>query len=164
MATLVHLADQERLIIYRAPLRRDQLPDRMFYLLPTALKWMQEKLPGLNTWFENEVSPLEQVDLFLTKFCAGDTLTFERQFHSVHHVDDGIWELKTIDVRMFGWFHARDRFVCTNGGDATVIKSHGLVPGFRDEAVRLRTDLDLDEPKFVKGNDPNEVVSAFSYP
>ena len=125
---------------------------------------MDTVLPNLESRFGSEIAPIEQLDDFLGSYCAGEVLMFERQFRPLVHIDKGIWELKTIDLRLFGWFHRRDCFVCSAVDDATRVKSIPLYSGYRDQAVHDRSTLDLDEPKFISGDDPNDVVSAFSYP
>lgn len=164
MATLLSLSEQDRVARFEPALRWDQQAWRSIYLLPKAQRFLSETLPGLMTVHEQEISPLEQVDAFLNYFCAGEPLVFDLQFHPLFHIDSAVWELKTQDVRLFGWFHKKDCFVCTNGGDATWIKENGLYAGFRDEAVRLRRELDLDEPKYIAGDSPHDVVSDFRFP
>lgn len=134
------------------------------YALPEARNWMEGVLPTLKSERGLETSPIEQLDAFLTVYCGGDTLMYQRQFRPVMHIGAGIWELKTPDLRLFGWFHTKDCFVCTDGDDATRVKTYRLYDGYRDQGVRRREQLDLDEPKFLAGDDPNDVISAFSYP
>ena len=164
MATLLHLAGQNRLSKLDAALGRDQQEWRRIYALPQARKWMEGVLPTLESELGLEISPIEQLDAFLTNYCAGDTLMYGRQFRPLRHIDAGVWELKTPDLRLFGWFHAKDCFICSDCDDATKVKKHHLYAGYRDQAVRLRDQLDLDEPKFLSGDDPNDVISAFCFP
>lgn len=164
MATLIHLAQQNQLIKLEAALSWREQEDRRIYLFPKAKDWMEQTLPGEVSDRGLETSPLEQLDEFMTHYCSGRELTYERQFRPINHIDNGIWELKTADVRLFGWFAAKDCFICTAGDTKYRILEYRLVPGYRDEAVRFRDALDLDEPKFVTGDDPNDVISAFSFP
>jgi len=164
MATLLHLVEQNRVFKLEPALARGQQEWRRMYVLPEARTWMEGVLPTLESELGLEMSPIEQLDAFLTVYCAGDTLMYERQFRPVRHIAAGIWELKTPDLRLFGWFHDRDCFVCTDCDDATRVKKHGLYNGYRDQGVSRREQLDLDEPKFLSGDNPNDVISAFSYP
>lgn len=164
MATLIHLAQQNQVYKFEASLGWREQEERRIYVFPEARAWMEQVLPGEASNWNLELSPLEQLDDFLTHYCAGRELMFGRQFHPLRHIDRGIWELKTADVRLFGWFHAKDCFVCTQGNTAYNVKEYNLYAGYRDGAVRLRGQLDLDEPKFVTGDDPNDVISAFCFP
>lgn len=164
MATLLHLAEQNRVFKLDAVLGRGQQEWRRIYVLPEARIWMEGVLPTLESELGLETSPIEQLDAFLSTYCAGDTLTYGRQFRPIMHVGAGIWELKTPDLRLFGWFHSKDCFVCTDCDDASRVKRHCLYGGYRDQGVRRREQLELDEPKYLAGDDPNVVISAFSYP
>lgn len=74
-------------------------------------------------------------------------------------VGNGVWELKTADLRLFGWFVQKDCFIVCDCDTTLRVKQMRLYPGYRDQAVRFRERLDLDEPKFIAGDDPNDVVS-----
>ncbi len=97
-------------------------------------------------------------------YASGQTLTYRRAFHPIWHAGNGVWMLKTADLRVFGWFHARDCFVGHAANTAEQVKAHNLYHGYAGEVVHFRNQLDLDEPKFVAGEDPNAVVSNLSPP
>lgn len=164
MATLIHLSGQGQLIELEAALSWREQKERRIYVFPAARTWMENILPQEASDWGLELTPLEQLGQFLVNYCAGRELTFERQFKPIQHIDRGVWELKTPDVRLFGWFALKDCFVCTFGNTKNRIKEYGLVGGYRDQTVRMRDKLDLDSPKFVTGDNPNDVVSAFSFP
>lgn len=141
-----------------------QLPWRQLYGYPTAgppniiLRWLHETLPTMISQVGTEDTPEEQVYGLLELFAAGDDLTPETMYRLLHPHEDGVWELKTIDVRIFGWFVAKDCFIAVFAGDATHIHNHGLHHGYINEVIRLRNELDLDSPKFVPGG-PENVLS-----
>ncbi|MCB2060058.1 MAG: hypothetical protein R3E09_02490 [Novosphingobium sp.] len=164
MATLIHLAQQNQVVKLEAALSWREQEDRQIYVFPHVRHWMEDSLPNEASNWNLELSPLEQLDNFLSNYCSGRELMFERQFRPIRHIKDGIWELKTADVRLFGWFKAQDCFVCTDGNTAFNVKEHGLYWGYAEAAAQRRNHLDLDGPKFVPGDDPNDVISAFSYP
>ncbi|MDZ4308755.1 hypothetical protein [Allopontixanthobacter sp.] len=164
MATLLDLVQRGELQKLEACLSWREQEERRIYAFPTAVRWLTESLPGLASDWNLEITPSEQLDDFFVEFCSGHELMFERQIRPIRHIRHGVWELKTADTRLFGWFAARDCFICTNGGLTSDIKKSNLYDGHRDEAVRLRSALDLDEPKFVAGNNPNDVVSNFCFP
>ena len=149
---------------FDASLPPHQQEFREFYAGPRLVKWMGDVLPSLGSTWKIELSPLEQLDAFMAVYASGDTLTYQYSFKPLTNLGDGIWQLKTADLRMFGWFHVQDCFVGGVGDTADRIKLHGLYAGYVGEAVRFRDALDLDEPKFVPGDNPNAVVSNFDYP
>jgi hypothetical protein len=74
---------------------------RQFYVSPDLHKWISGVLPASTSAWKIELTPLEQfVDLAET-FCAGDRLMYGLQLKPLTHITDGIWEIKTPDIRNF---------------------------------------------------------------
>lgn len=65
---------------------------------------------------------------------------------------------------MFGWFSKKDCFIGVAANPTDLVKRHNLYNGHAMEVVRFRNALSLDEPKFIPGDNPHDVVSDFSYP
>jgi hypothetical protein len=78
------------------------------------------------------------------------------------HLGDGIWELKTADLRLFGWFLQKDCFIVSDIDDTGRIKQSNLYRGYCLQAVRRRDALELNEPKFIRGDNPDDVVSDWN--
>lgn len=116
-------------------------------------------LPGLNLPLKKQFVALAEL------FCAGERLSYGYQFKPLTHITDGVWKLKTADIRIFGWFSRKDCFIGAVADDATKIKDHNLYHGYANVPTkRFRDALDLNPPKFVSGDDPHAVVSNFNYP
>jgi hypothetical protein len=138
---------------------------RTIYASPLLRKWITETLPALPSALGLELSPQQQVFDLAELFCSGGRLSYGLQFKPLTHIVDGIWELKTPDIRIFGWFRQRDCFIGAVADDATKIKKHNLYVGLANVTTRrFRDSLDLDEPKYVTGDDPHAVVSNLDYP
>ena len=75
-----------------------------------------------------------------------------------------MWELKTPDLRLFGWFNVRDSFIITEIDLTHRVKMYNLYAGYAGQVVRKRTQLELNEPKSVLSTDPQHVVSSYNYP
>jgi hypothetical protein len=138
---------------------------REFYVSPLLHGWITGTLPGMASVCGVQLSPQEQVFSFVELFCAGERLAYGHQFKPLTHITDGIWEFKTTDIRVFGWFKQKDCFIGAVADDATRIKNHNLYVGYANVTTKqFRDRLDLDGPKFVSGDDPHAVVSNFDYP
>ena len=137
---------------------------RVIFVLPDLRQWLEDVLPTLGSTWNIEQSPIEQLDALIATFGSGDTLTFGQQFKPLTRLGDGIWQLKTADLRMFGWFHEKDCFVGTDANLKDDIMRLRMYRPYCEQAVRRRDALDLDEPKFIQGDDPNAVVSAYDLP
>lgn len=159
MATLLNLVEIGAVVRVDPVLGPKELEMRRIYLLPRAFEWISEVLPGADSSWDLENRPNEQLDALIYEFCSGVPLQIGRRFKALVHLGDGIWELKTADLRLFGWFTQKDCFVASDCDDAGRVKKVGLYRGYCQQAVRLRDALDLDEPKFITGDDPDDVVS-----
>lgn len=153
MATLEQLVEGERLIRLGGGLDGHELPERLLYAFPHVVEWLDQTLPDLESELgDGKQSPIEQVDDLFHDFVAGADLSFYERSHSMTPDDLGIWELKTPDARLFGWFPQKGAFIIAEADTAFRCKQHGLYAGYRGSAVRRRDSLDLDEPKFVTGD------------
>lgn len=164
MATLLMLEAGGELFRYDAALDFHQQAERAIFFLPRSRNWMTNVLPGLESTWNIQERPIEQVDALLATYCSGEPLAFGTRFKPLTHLGDGVWQLKTADVRIFGWFVGRDCFIASDGALARDVKARKAYRPFAEQAVRFRNALLLDEPKFTPGEDPLNVVSNFCYP
>jgi hypothetical protein len=137
-------------------LSENQKPWRNLLAFPTFVDWIDGKLPLIQDSYSDS-TPKEQVGAFFEAFALGEPLEYRRQYREVHPRRFGAWELKTPAIRIFGWFSARNTFVCTFGEAADHIKKHDLVRGFLNETTRLREGL--THPEFVPGVKYDDILS-----
>lgn len=164
MSTILHLVDAEQLVKLDPLLSWREQEERLIYALPNVINWLRDQLPQEISGWQIERSPIEQLDSFLEDYCSGRELVYGRQFHPFVHASDGVWVLKTPDLRLFGWFPHKDCFICSFGNTAHKVKQSNLYNGYVSQTAYVRDSLDLDEPKFISGEDPDVVISNFSYP
>lgn len=162
MSTLIELSAAGEVELFVPELGFRQQALRLIYLRPGVMEWIEGNLPDAESDCGSELSPLEQLDELLNTFCAGEALIHERQVKILHQHRHCVWELKTADVRLFGWFPKVDVFVWTATNLKRIIRDHGLVPGYVQQAVNFRNQLNLDPPKFIPGADPNGVATNIS--
>jgi hypothetical protein len=169
MATIIVLEGAGVLHKLDPALEPDEQELRLLHTSDRLMGWLQGVLPALASQWDIESSPLEQLDAFVAIYTSGLPLVFERQFKAFHRrpiqaAGDGVWYLKTADLRVFGWFWQKDCFIGVVADTAERVKTHGLYEGYRGEVVRFRDALDLDEPKFIPGENPDDVVSNYDLP
>jgi hypothetical protein len=162
MATLIHLERLGQLYRFDPALSVREYEVRRMWALPKAWKWIVEVLPGAGSSWNIQERPEEQLDALIYEFCVGQPLAVGARFKCLTHLGDGIWELKTADLRLFGWFTLKDCFVVSDIDDTSRIKRSNLYQGYCQQAVRRRNSLDLNEPKFVPGDNPDDVVSDWN--
>lgn len=160
MATIHTLASSGRVVRVELDLRPNEFEDRFIYLSEPAHVWMRDTLPTLaSSSVDADMSPQEQVFFRFKTFIIGQPIKHWRMMHVMLPDHEGVWELKTLDVRMFGWFPERDHFVIARADSMERCKTHGLYAGYRNETVWYRDELNLNEPNFVLGGDLDDVIS-----
>ncbi|MBU1210493.1 MAG: hypothetical protein KJ587_04355 [Alphaproteobacteria bacterium] len=164
MATLVQLLERGALKKLDPQLAPGEQEFRLLYAGERLVTWITVTLPTLGSCWNIEQAPIEQLDAFMEVFASDEPLYYERAFRPIRHIAVGIWEIKTADVRIFGWFPKRDHFIGVAGDTTQRVKDYNLYTGYAGEVERFRDGLDLDEPKYVPGDQPDAVVSNFSYP
>ena len=162
MPTITDLVDSGVIVRIEVELAPRDQPLRLLYGTPQFVDWLREVLAG-RVWPAQclgQASPAEQIDDLFHSFLSGEPLVFTRQFRAIRAEENAVWELKTPDVRVFGWFMARDCFVAVFGNWADTIKDHDLYRGYRIAIRRLRRELGVDATLCVKGVAPDDVLSV----
>ena len=129
------------------------------YAFPHVIEWLENDLPTLEPKLsEGRIhelggvqSPKEQLYDLIHDFLVGEDMDVYEKSHCMEPDDVWVWELKTIDIRLFGWFYRRRVFIIANIDSAFKCKLNRLYAGYRDDTERRRCKLDLDEPKFCSG-------------
>lgn len=121
----------------------DELPYRSIHGTPSFLEWLRLRLESdERSTIGADLTPSEQLHSLLETFIVGRELAFNRQFHFVRPGERAVWELKTADLRVFGWFAQKDCFVAVFGDfKDRIVDYSGLIGGYRDEVVRIRREL-----------------------
>jgi hypothetical protein len=165
MATLVELEAMGWVWKLVPDLPLQELELRTLYTSRSAKTWIERVLPSLSSDSGTEIEPITQLDDLLALFSTGGKLTHGRQFHVMHPRAEGVWELKTPDLRLFGWFPEKDCFVLVCCEAVRPIKARrptqlDLYQKCINQVIGFRQSLPLNDPKFVRGSDPDGVVST----
>lgn len=155
MATFDKLLEAKALIRVMFPLPRGQFHERKMYAYPDCLTWMRTEVPRMATGRINSaLTPKEQLIERLRQWMSGDPMRYGPWFHDMDPRSHGVWEIKTHDLRIFGWMYRPKSFIAVRGGYAddykepTKIKTYG---DDRDEVVKARDVLPLDGKKYAEG-------------
>ena len=85
-------------------------------------------------------------------------MAHSRAFSNLKPTKHGVWEMKTADLRIFGWLWRPKIFIAAFAGLADDYKSQEGKPPresydeARDRVVWIRDRLDLDPPAYVTGD------------
>jgi hypothetical protein len=155
MATLATLTGPSGPLAHvTVPLGREH-PRRDIYGFPRFTDWLANDLPNLQTGrLKGKDTPQEQVDFRLYQWIAGKPLAYSRMFNDLMPATDEIWEMKTLDIRIFGWMYRPLIFIALFGDYADLYKGARATRSYetaKSDVIAARNQLDLDPPKFVEG-------------
>lgn len=162
MSTLVELVASGQLLRFDPELGPDTLEERQIYMLSRVPEQITSRIVGTTSDRHLEISPEEQLDALLADFCEGVELLFDEHFKCLTPHENGVWELKTPDIRIFGWFHQKDCFVVSAVDAKWRIVELNLYRPYINEAAWLRANLFGEQAPCVMGSDPDDVVSNWN--
>ena len=138
MATIGELCRQGVVELIEVELEPGEQPERLVYCHPRVVNWLETVLPTLQTdgYIAGALTPSEQAETLLYQFIAGRSLSAMPP-KSMRPETAGIWELRTYDLRFFGWFWKKGVFVLSSiETKAKCLRIRGLYEGHRDQSKR----------------------------
>ena len=160
MATLIQLCESGALDKID-PLEADELPWRELYGTADFVGWLSDALPALghNDLYSN-LSPQEQVFAAFSEYVLGEEFLDDRRFKKLSVTPEQfVWEIKTEEVRIFGWVPRVDAFICCFGDSKDQIVLEDSYGRYIAQTVYVRNQLDLDEPKLIASGELADVIS-----
>lgn len=155
MATILTLCARTELFEITVPLNKGEFPERFIYGFPEFIQWMAKDVSQLNAGrLQAAQSPAEQLDDILYRWTAGRRMRYGRWFQDLMPRSDEVWEMKSADLRIFGWIHRPRYFIAVFGDYADFYKGRNPTKSYesaRRTVISSRLRLDLDEPKFATG-------------
>ena len=158
MATLALLADEGKLKRHEPDLERNEFPERFVYFAPEVNAWLQATLKRAAKDRNNNLFPYEQAEQLLYDFAIGRPMAYGQHYRKLDPLMQHIWELKTEDVRLIGWFAKRRHFVVVCGRLKKELPRAKLYTPCIQCSIWFRANLDLDQPKAVTGVSHRDVL------
>ena len=162
MATLSTLLTSKVLFEVKVPLKRSEFPSRHIFGFPEFITWLRDDLPKLEPGrLKVADPPRDQLDDLLHVWITGRTIKYRKMFQDLMPMEDEVWELKTIDLRVFGWMYQPRNFIAVFGDYADLYKPPNRKKSYHDAKAKVlaaRNNLDLDQPKYAQGVTFDELV------
>jgi hypothetical protein len=157
MATIPALENAGALLSYDPDFEADEFPTRWVHQAPEFVSWLANVLPHELPEGGRISTPYEQVEQRLYEYCLGRPMTYDRDRKVLAPQHHYVWEIKTPDVRLFGWLPAPRHFIAVCGEMKARLAPNAKYKPFIDRVVAFRDNLDLDLPKFLTGVSPNDI-------
>lgn len=123
---------------------------RMLWLAPTLTDWLDEDLFPARRRGRQPLTPFEQVEDLFDSFVGDTRYSGVGDFQNIKPGGDGVYEIKTPCVRVFGWFPLYRGFVAV----CAQLKDRLDTAGYdrcRRDTVAFRRGLGLPQPDFIRG-------------
>ncbi|GJD35124.1 hypothetical protein [Methylobacterium aerolatum] len=160
MDTLSALLADPSILRIEVSLGPRDLPVRRVFGTRAFVDWLEQRRAGMEkSKLGIDLSITEQIDSLFYRFIVGDVLRNRWDFRCVKIEKYPVWEMKTPDIRIFGWFPEKDCFIAVCGGWADHIKDYDLYRGYRLEIRRLRRTMNLARDLCGRGTTPDDVIS-----
>jgi len=148
------------LVPFEVKLRFGEQAWRYIYGSRLFIYWINHTLPTLIAESKSRGSPASQTDARLTAFCDGEQLAYGSQIKPLDPLKDDVWELKTADIRLIGWFPVKNHLVLDVGENSLWLhqdlKRYDRIV---EDVVEFRRLLTSFIPGPVKGKRLSDVVS-----
>lgn len=151
MATLEDVCASGLLLRFDAELDEGEEARRWLYVTPEFDRWLTADLPTLPRDRGRNLAPVGQLDVLFHDFVVGHPMAYAPDRTSVKPLTSNVWELKSEDVRVFGWFAKRRHFVAVAAAMRKDLKPATRYRLFIDRVCAVRAALPLDEPKSTTG-------------
>lgn len=134
---------------------------RKVYVTPSFAQWVGHDLSAVVASDLSQASPRSQLNSELEAFCIGRVLVMPLDFHCLEPSSSCVWQLKTPDLRLFGWFIKKDWIILHRGEDANRLHGIGFAAyaSYIKSTVEFRNALSPALPGPIYGVRPGDVIS-----
>lgn len=132
---------------------------RRVYASNRFIEWASSGIQSVTISDLTQSTARGQLKAELDGFCNGDALMVAKDFHCLEPYPDFVWQLKTPDLRLFGWFIMKNCMVLDQGGDANILHQGWSKYEPYIKSVKAFRVLLSDLPEPLKGVRASDVVS-----
>lgn len=148
LSTLRMFVRTGRLLQYELAEDDDRQPHRSLYVTPDLARWINGDL-ARHPLSKRAVSPVEQIADFMDRF-VGEPVMHINDFQQIKPAGAHVYEMKTTDVRVYGWFPAARVFIAVEGALKAETTAAGTVTAIRKRVEAFRSGLALPSPDSVR--------------
>ena len=160
MSTLDECRKQGLLMTISGNLRRHQRAERLLMATAGAMAVLAQDLKTMTSdnFHPGSQSPLEQTADIFNRFISGDPMGHPLPPHEMSPQGNGVFRLRTPDLRFDGWFPNTNFFVIA----AIHTKQQCKAPGFNDaiyaQVLATRQAIGLNGGTFMTAGDYRDLI------
>ncbi|MFQ5534690.1 MAG: hypothetical protein ACE5EM_07715 [Sphingomonadales bacterium] len=158
MATLDEIEDQEKIWRIEPGLGPSEQYYRMLYASPQFLNWLERQLKNEPKDRHRNISPYEQVNQLFYEFVCGSQMVYDENMKKLKPLGSNVWEMKTTDVRIFGYFYRTAKFIAVCGEMKKRLRRSRAYDPFKAEVGNFMNHVDLNPPKAMREDNLNALL------
>lgn len=139
---------------YKIELQANEMPEGKIYLKGSVINWLECVLPEAESRRRRMVLPYLQIAELIKRVIVGDSIETDSEDAEVKPISEekyGLFELRTKDVRIVGWFTQRRIFVGAIGFLRDNAADLGDFEEIKNKVFKAREAAPARFRKFVKG-------------
>lgn len=161
MATIDELVTGGYLKPIHIRLGPKEFEDRKMYASPLFWNWLHGPVMSAESFYSENAKPRYQARDLLKTYLSGKPFGSGRMFKRMRPASNDVFELRSPDLRFFGWFVRKDVFIAVIGDLFENLKAdESLYEKHRIDCMNFRDQIDLDEPKYTPGAGEQDVISC----
>lgn len=150
---------QAGLVKYELRLYPTQRVWRYIYSSSVFLEWNNPVLlGGISSSHDNDPISV-QLASELLYFCSGGILSDRQEIRCLDPKANAVWELKTPDLRLFGWFPHKNYFILHHCEVKSLLMDYGAYQPHIEAVVQYRESLAHILPEYVEEKGVSNVIS-----
>lgn len=160
MSTLEECYERGLLIKMGGNLRARQQAMRLLLCSVAVVEKMKNELPIMKSdnVIPGSVRPLEQAADIMNRFVSGDDFLPPKP-HEMAPAGQGVWRLRTPDLRFDGWFPERNFFVIgAFDSKANCVANRARDDEMYQEVIDFRQATNLFDGKFENSEDYHDLI------
>ena len=152
MSTIKQLCNNGEITEYLGDLLPNQYAERKVYFSNDLCNWLDD-ISEYTPSQRSNTAPIELIYDIFNKMVSGNKMVGEYVHLRPQH--EGIYEIKANPLRIFGWFIKKNIFIACFCDTKPKLKNKKYpsitVDNYVSKTINYRKNLNLDEPKFIKG-------------
>lgn len=144
---------------YQLKLYNTQKAWRYVYFSKGFLNWFNSELPNLAVPTEGNDDLYVQLETEFLGFCSGEPLSDLMDIKCLDPHDYGVWELKTANLRIFGWFPEKNYFIVHHVELKGNLTKYANYTAHINAVVKFRESLASVLSSYVSGKGVFHVIS-----
>lgn len=160
MSTLDECRAQGLLFSIGGNLRRRQQALRLLMACSGAMGVLRRDLAGMTSddFFPGSNTPLMQAADIFNRFVAGEGLDHPLPPHEMSPLGEGVWRIRTPDLRFDGWFPERNFFVIAAVNTKNQCKLAGFNDAICQHVIIERQTVNLNNGTYVTSEDYRDLI------